>query len=186
MDTVATHYVSREEFREWSERQPRGRYERVNGKIVPMNAGRSIHALVKARIWRTLDEALRRSGIEGTAYPDGFTVEVGEHTDYEPDALVNLGPLVHPDVMAAPNPVIVVEVLSPGTRSIDTTEKLAGYLRVNSIQHYLVVGVRAREVVHHRRQGEAFVSTVVREGAITLDPPGLTVTLDAMYDGSGL
>ena len=45
-----------------------------------------------------------------TARP-GMTVEVD--TDYEPDAVVNCGPPIPDDAIAAPNPVIVVEVLSP-------------------------------------------------------------------------
>jgi len=52
------------------------------------------------------------------------TVEVDADTDYEPDAVVNYGPKVPPDATAATNPVIVVEVLSPTTQSIDTGEKL--------------------------------------------------------------
>ena len=51
-----------------------------------------------------------------------MTVEVD--TDYEPDAVVNCGPPIPDDAVAATNPVIVVEVLSPGTRGIDTGAKL--------------------------------------------------------------
>jgi Uma2 family endonuclease len=41
--------------------------------------------------------------------------------------------------MTAPNPVIVVEVLSPSTRGIDTTVKLADYFRVSGLRHYVIV-----------------------------------------------
>jgi Uma2 family endonuclease len=83
--------------------------------------------------------------------------------------------------VAAPNPVIVVEVLSRGTASIDTGEKFFGYFRVPSIQHYLVVGARRREVAHFRRAGGAIITTVVTEGAIALDPPGISIALEAIY-----
>jgi Uma2 family endonuclease len=179
MDTDA--YVSRADFRAWAEQQRRGRYERVDGRVVQMTPERSVHARLKAAVWRALDDAVRAAGIEAEAFPDGMTVEVGEDTDYEPDALVNAGPPIGPDDVAVPNPVIVVEVLSPSTRSIDTGEKLAGYFRVPSIRHYLVVGARRREVVHHRRAGEAILSSVVTEGAIKLDPPGISIALDAIY-----
>ena len=179
MDTAS--YISRADFRAWAEQQPRGRFERVGGRVVPMTPERSIHARLKSAIWRALDDAVRGSGIEAEAFPDGMTVEVGEDTDYEPDALVNAGPPIGSDVVAVPNPVIVVEVLSPGTRSTDAGEKLSGYFRVPSVQHYLIVGARRREVVHHRRTGDTIVTTVVTEGAITLDPPGISITLDAIY-----
>ena len=183
MDTPVprTLTMTRAEFRAWAEQQPRGRFERVDGRVVEMTPERAGHVLVKVAIVSALRDELRRAGIEGQAFGDGMTVEIDEHTDYEPDAMVNIGPPLSIDAMAAPNPLIVVAVLSPSTQSIDNGEKLAGYLRVPSIQHYLVVAVRRREVVHFRRIGAAFVSTVVTEGAIRLDPPGIFITMDGIY-----
>jgi len=102
-------------------------------------------------------------------------------TDYEPDAVVNCGPPASPDAIAAANPVVVVEVLAPGTKSIDTSDKLAGYFRLASVQHYLVVSTRRSEVIHHRREGGAIVSHVVSVGAIELDPPGITIDIGELY-----
>jgi Uma2 family endonuclease len=174
-------YISRESFRDWVEQQPRGRFERVDGRVVPMTAERAGHALIKSAVWEALRNAIRHAGIEAQAFPDGMTVEVGEHTDYEPDALVNLGPPIDLDDVAAPCPVVVVEVLSPGMRSIDTGDKLAGYFRVRSIVHYLVVSARRRQVVHHRRSGDTIVSAVVTEGDIALDPPGIAIGMNDIY-----
>ncbi len=181
MDMVAT--ISRADFRAWAEQQPSGRYERVDGRVVKMTPERSVHALLKAAVWRALDDAIRAGRLDCRAYPDGMTVEVGDDTDYEPDALVNAGPPIANDDVAAPNPVIVVEVLSPGTRSIDTGAKFSGYFSVPSIQHYLIVSALRREVVHHRRAGDAIVSAVVTGGTIVLDPPGISVALDEFYRG---
>jgi Uma2 family endonuclease len=181
MDMVA--YISRAEFRAWAEQQPRGRFERVDGRVVKMQRQTVGHALVKMAVWRALDDAVRAAGLDCQAYPNGVTVEVGEDTDYLPDALVNAGPAPAPDDFAAPNPVVVVEVLSPRASSIDTGEKLSGYFRVPSIQHYLIVCARRREVLHHRRAGEAIITTVLTEGAIAFDPPGISIALDAIYRG---
>src|SRR5580658_2006708 len=103
MDTQA--YISRADFRAWAERQPRGRFERVDGRVVPMERQPAIHTLLKAQIWRALDDAVRSAGIVAQAFGDGVTVEVGEDTDYAPDALVNLGTPPRPDDFAAPHPV---------------------------------------------------------------------------------
>ena len=117
---------------------------------------------------------------------DGITVEVDDDTDYEPDALVNCGPRVPPDAVSATNPVIVVEVVSPRTQAIDTSDKLADYFRVASIQHYLIVSARRREVIHHRRGSEGIVSRVVNLGSIRLDPPqGITIDVAEVYAGLG-
>lgn len=104
-----------------------------------------------------------------------------DDTDYEPDAVVNCGPPMPADAIAATRPVIVVEVLSPSTQSVDSGEKLAGYFRVPTIQHYLVFGTRRRELVHHARQGDAILSRVLNVGQITLEPPGIDFDLDEIY-----
>jgi Uma2 family endonuclease len=91
---------------------------------------------------------------------------------------------LQPDATAATNPVIVVEVVSPATQSIDTGEKLADYFRVPSIQHYLIVRARRREIIHHRRSGDAVVSDAVNVGVIKLDPPGISLDVAEVYGGA--
>jgi Uma2 family endonuclease len=110
-----------------------------------------------------------------------MTIEVGPDTDYEPDAVVHLGADPAPRAFAAPNPVIVVEVLSPGTPSTDRGAKLAGYFSVPSIVHYLLVSPRRRQVTHHRRVGDTIVSAVITEGEIALDPPGIAIAMNDIY-----
>ena len=121
--------MTRDEFHRWAEGQ-KGRFERIAGEPVAMSPERIQHVRLKARIWATLDRAIRDAGLNCEALADGVTIEVDDDTDYEPDAIVNCGPAMHPDATAATNPVVVVEVLSPGTQSIDTTDKLADYFRV--------------------------------------------------------
>jgi Uma2 family endonuclease len=179
MDNAA--YISRADYRAWAERQPRGRFERVDGRVVRMTPERAGHVLIKVAIVNALADAVRAAGVQGQAFGDGMTVEVDDDTDYEPDALLNLGPVLDLEAVVATNPVIVVEVLSPATQSIDTQEKLAGYFRVPAVAHYLIVSARRREVVHHRRAADAILSTVTTEGAIALDPPGISIPLDAIY-----
>jgi len=172
--------LSREEFPHWAEQQT-GRYERVCGEPIAMSPERIQHVRVKARVWAALDRAIAAAGADCEALGDGVTIEVDEDTDYEPDAVVNCGPPASPDATAAANPVIVAEVLSPGTQSIDTGEKLAGYFRLVSVQHYLVISTRRREVIHHYRVGDAIASRVVNVGTIELAPPGIAVDIAEFY-----
>jgi Uma2 family endonuclease len=171
---------SREEFRRWYEAQPTGRYERVDGQIVARAPERGAHLRVKGAIYKALDRAIAIAGVICQALPDGATVETGD-SDYEPDALVNCGEAMADDAVAAPNPVIVVEVLSPGTASTDTGGKLADYFRVSSIAHYLIVHPIRRTVTHHRRAGASINTMVIVNGPITLDPPGIVITVEEIY-----
>ena len=92
-----------------------------------------------------------------------------------------LRPPLSDDAIAASNPVIVVEILSPSTEHIDLADKLADYFRLASVQHYLIVQVLRREVIHHRRSGEGIISRVINIGDIVLDPPGITIGLADIY-----
>ena len=91
------------------------------------------------------------------------------------------GPPLPDNAMAAPNPVVIVEVLSPGTTSVDTGAKLADYFRLASVQHYLLVRPSRRGITHHRRTAEGIVTRIVHEGAIEMDPPGIHLALDEIY-----
>jgi Uma2 family endonuclease len=175
---------SREEFRRWAEEQT-GRYERIDGQPVAMSAERIQHVRIKNRIWAALDHAIAASGLDCEALGDGVTIEVGENTDYAPDAVVNCGPPAPPDAVAAANPIVVVEVLSPTTQAVDTSDKLADYFRVASIQHYLIVSARRRDIIHHQRNGAEIVSRIVNVGSISLDPPGIAIDLAEIYAGLG-
>jgi Uma2 family endonuclease len=172
--------LTREEFQRWTETQ-RGRFERIAGEPVAMSPERIQHVRLKSRVWAALDRAVRDAGLACEALADGVTIEVDADTDYEPDAVVNCGARLLPDATAATNAVIVVEVLSPGTQAIDTGEKLADYFRVASIQHYLIVRTRLKEIIHHRRSGDVIISSTVNVGVIRLDPPGIELDVADVY-----
>lgn len=171
---------SREEYRRWCEAQPTGRYERLDGHIVAMAPERGAHLRIKGAVYRALYRAVASAGVACQAFPDGATVETGD-SDYEPDALVNCGEAMADDAVAAPNPVVVVEVLSPGTASIDTGGKLADYFRVPSVMHYLIIHPTRRTVTHHRRADVGINTLVVVNGPIALDPPGIVITMEEIY-----
>jgi Uma2 family endonuclease len=173
--------MSRSEYRQWVEAQPKGRFERAHGEVVAMAPERWAHARLKARIWRALDREVTAKGLHCQAAPDGMTVEVDDDTDYEPDALVNCGPPIPDEATVAPNPVVVVEVLSPSTAGVDAGGKLADYFRVPSVQHYLLVRPAPADIIHHRRVGDRIETVIVRQGAVALDPPGITLVLAELF-----
>ncbi|NBC31744.1 MAG: Uma2 family endonuclease [Alphaproteobacteria bacterium] len=172
------------DYLDWLERKaPPGRYELADGVAVAMAPERAAHVQVKAEVWQALREAIRHGNAPCQAFADGMTVQVDDTTAYEPDATVNCGDPVPRDAVILPNPVIVVEVPSPGTRSRDTGQKLADYFRVPSIRHYLIVDADEPLVIHHRRTEDGRIETaIIRAGALTLDPPGLTIPIERFYE----
>jgi Uma2 family endonuclease len=178
MSDPAAALMTSDEFIAWAMEQPEGqRYELFAGRVVTMAPERRAHALAKGSVYRRLAEAVERDGLACTVYPDGMAVVVDELTTYEPDALVRCGPVVPPNTTKLTDPVIVVEVLSPSTRARDHGDKLIDYFRLASVQHYLIVRIEDHAVIHHARNADGSILTrIVREGAMRLDPPGLTVT----------
>jgi len=173
--------MSREAYRAWAEQQEAGRFERVNGVVVAMAPERANHNLRKFRVAQALDAAVRAAGLPCQVFTDGMTVEVGD-SDYEPDAVLRCGTTLPGDAIAVPDPLIIVEVLSPATSGIDRAWKLQEYFRLPSLRHYLIVWADQPQIVHHRRGDDGEIETrTVEGGEMGLDPPGITITVEDVY-----
>jgi Uma2 family endonuclease len=143
---------------------------------------RNRHNLTKQRTWRALDDAVRARNMACTVLGDGATVIVDEITAYEPDVTVQCGAEIDLDAVTADHPLILVEVVSPATGDVDTGQKLEDYFRLPSVRHYLILRAEAKTVIHHARRADgAILTAILKEGVLTLDPPGLTVEVAALF-----
>ena len=80
------------------------------------------------------------------------------------------------------NPRVIVEVLSPSSQHIYASLKLAGYFRLPSVMHYLVVDPDRPSIIHHARAtDDSILTRIVRDGVIKLDPPGLEIAIADVY-----
>ena len=181
MSAMPTRKFTVDEFLAWAEGQA-GRYELYAGHVYAMAPERAGHADVKYAVQTELKRAIGVAGLPCFMLPDGMTVRVDKDTAHEPDALVYRGPKVPPKAIEISNPIIVVEVLSPSTRHIDASAKLAGYFQVPSIHHYLIVDPEPRPTLHHQRQSDGSILThIVNSGPIRLDPPGIEVDVARFF-----
>ena len=175
---VSHKTMSADEFLAWAQGWAEGeRYELDDGEPVRMASERARHALAKGEVYAQLRAAIRDAGVQGQVFPDGMAVVIGERTVYEPDALVRPGPPVDGDTVKITDPLLVVEVLSPSTGSLDTTTKLDGYFRVPSLRHYLIVNPAKRRLTHHARDEAGTITTrILGDGPLRLDPPGIVLS----------
>ena len=170
-----------DEYLTWAEGRPR-RYELYAGAVYAMAPERAGHAETKYAIQTALLAGIRRAGVPCHMLPDGMTVRVDEDTAHEPDALVYCGEKLPNSAVEAPNPIIVVDVLSPSTRHIDASAKLAGYFRIPSVSHYLIVDPDKRLMIHHARGERDIIATrIVSEGGLQLDPPGIELSIGDLF-----
>jgi Uma2 family endonuclease len=164
------------EFLDWATAQPRGRYELVRGEVMAMAPERARHNLVKGEVFLALKNAVKRTGLPCTVFPDGMTVVIDNEHAREPDASVQCGVATNLDSTVLDAPLVVAEVTSPSSERGDTDEKLVEYFSVPSIHHYLIVNPVKKVVIHHARDQDGDISTrIASSGAIDLTPPGMTV-----------
>jgi Uma2 family endonuclease len=168
-------------FLPWAEGR-QGRWELRDGQAVMMSPERALHALIKYAAQESLKSAIRKAGLACRMFPDGMTVRIAARTAFEPDALVVCPPPTDLNTMEIPNPVIVVEVLSPSTAADDHGIKLDGYFSLASVSHYLILDPDRRVMIHHRRGNAGAIETrVLREGAVVLDPPGFEAQVATFF-----
>ncbi len=168
-------------FLEWAWGQE-GKFELHDGRPVAMSPERVRHSGGKTRTAVAFTLAIDRAGLPCRVYVDGITVRVRQDRAFVPDVLVACPP-PPPDAVEIDNPLIVVEVLSPSTAEADQSLKLEGYLSLPSLAHYLILDPVRRVVIHHARQdGERAVTRILHAGALRLDPPGLEVNVEDLFE----
>ena len=179
--TTALKHLTTDEFLLWAEGRE-GRWELFDGVPAMMAPERVLHGATKGECYAALRAAVRRAKLPCRVYPDGVAVRINARSTYQPDTSVSCGQAPSVDALAIDDPVIAVEVLSPGTAAVDHGRKLSGYFSLPSVQHYLILDPDRRVVIHHKRAtGEAIETRVLTEGTAKLDPPGFEVAVAAMF-----
>jgi Uma2 family endonuclease len=165
----------------WQDQEESARFELVDGEVFAMGRDRISPNIAKMRAASALRDAIDAAGVDCQAFVDGIGVSPDARTYRLPDAAVNCGPL-DPDAYILPNPIVVVEVVSPSSEERDVHAKLRDYFAVPSVAHYLINYDDRRYVVHHRRgqSGEAIETRFVTSGDIELAPPGIFVSFNTL------
>jgi Uma2 family endonuclease len=173
------------EYLAWADANPHVRCELVDGVVVAMSPERIRHNRVKRVVFQALENAVKSAGLPCEVFTDGVAVRTGERTLREPDASLQCGVAANPDAMVLEAPLVVVEVVSPGSGLMDTGRKLVEYFGLPSIEHYLIIDPEQGALIHHQRAAEAVRTSIHRGGAITLNPPGIVLEIDAVLSAGG-
>jgi len=154
----------------------------VVGPAIGMASEQVDHGRTKAATWLALRDAIRRAKAPCEAMIDSVAVRISPRTAYIPDALVYGGPRLPGDAREAPDPLIVVEVVSPSTERRDERRKFVGYFSLPGVRHYLIVDPRDRSVFHHRRGEDGRIEArLLESGALALEPPGLEFNVEDLF-----
>jgi Uma2 family endonuclease len=171
-----------DEFVAWEREQPE-RYEFADGVFVMMTGGSAAHSVISLNLAVALRHALRGSGCR----PFGSDMKVlANNTVRYPDVSVTCSPVSDADTVL-PEPVLIIEVVSPSTARTDRGRKKFDYFATSSIRQYAIVEQEERLIDLYTRTAEGWVNEIVTDDALLkLSSVGVEIGLDAIYEDTEL
>lgn len=178
----AVRLMEPDAFLDWCTSQEE-RYELVGGVPVAMAGAKRGHDRIVMNT--TLAVGNQSRGSPCQPFSADFAVRIPGGNIRRPDIGIDCGPFV-PDDLAATDPRVVIEVLSPSTRTFDMIGKLREYQRVPSLRHIILIDPEEPRVLHWSRDPDGRWSDHAAEGldaVIALTDPTLTLSLADLYEG---
>lgn len=172
-----------EEYLAWEPLQE-PRYEYDNGEVFAMTGGTIPHNDIALNLYRTLYPHLRARGCRVNV--SDVKVQVTPKSPYYyPDVIVSCDPQDQNARKFIQNPKIIAEVLSPGTASRDRGEKFTNYLKMPSLQEYLLIDSEKFSVERFcRGEGRMWLYYPYIEGdIITLSSIEFEMAIALLYEG---
>ena len=177
MDIAIRQPMTVGEFLDWEERQEL-RYEFDGQRAIAMNGGTFAHEIIGEAIRAALRERLR--GRPGHALGPSMKIDVGHGIRY-PDAFVSLSS-VTPTTTIMPEPVIVFEVISPGSAKTDRYSKLREYQSTPSIQQYVIFEQDSVAATVFTRSGDMWDTRVLfRADSLSMPAIGVDIRISEIY-----
>jgi Uma2 family endonuclease len=182
MSNVAEMLMSLDEFLAWERDQPE-RYEYAGGVITMMTGGSLDHSTIASNLWTALRDQLRGSTCR--AFRGDAKIIINNSVRY-PDLSVACAPLRGSDDVV-PDPILVVEVISPSTEREDRGRKKFDYFATPSIRQYAIVEQDERLIDLYTRFGDRWTDEIVEGDAVLkLSSIGVEVSLDVIYEDTEL
>lgn len=177
MNVALRRPLSLDDFLGWERRQEL-RYEFDGVQAVAMTGGTIEHSAIATNLVVALQSRLR--GGPCRAFRSDVKIIVAGRVRY-PDAVVTCSPPARgTDII--PNPVIVFEVLSPSTASVDRIEKNEEYRATPSIQRYVMLEQTRQAATVFARAGEDWAGHVLTGAALLAMPEiGVELPLAELY-----
>lgn len=172
-----------EEYLEWESLQDI-RYEYVNGEVFAMTGGTIPHNDIALNLYRALYPHLQSRGCRVNV--SDVKVQVSPKSRYYyPDLIVRCDPQDLNARKFIQQPKIIAEVLSPGTMGKDRGEKFNYYLKIPTLQEYILIDSEQVSVERYCR-GEGRMWGYYAYGAgdiITLSSIEFELPIELLYEG---
>lgn len=179
MPHPSSENMTEEEFFDFVETQDE-RWELVEGEAVMMAGTNQRHRDIRANTLTSLHTQLRGKPCRTTAADTGVSTSTG--TVRYPDVVVDCGRRDDQSMLAT-EPTVVIEALSPSTRSFDSHRKVREYKSKPEIAYILLIDTNNACVLLHYRDGEGWGETMfdAPDDVIELPEIGATLALSDIY-----
>jgi Uma2 family endonuclease len=183
----APHNMTVDTFLAWA---GDGRWELVDGKPRAMAPASATHGIIQTNVGYTFTRHLREVGSPCRAVTEAPIVpRIRARSNMRvPDVAVTCSP-VDAGQFALPDPVLIVEILSP-TNEAETWENVWAYVSIPSVQEVLVLRsvTIAAELLRRHPDGSWPQEPLPldRDATLRLDAIGLTCPLAEFYTGTHL
>ncbi len=159
------------------------RHEFFEGEIYAMAGGTPEHAAFCVNVSTAFNVQLRDRGCRVHSSDLRIRVlETGLATYPDITVVCGRAELDPVDRNTITNPVVVVEVLSPGTAEYDRGEKLAQYQRIPSLREVVLVAHDERLIeIWRREEGGAWIRSEARSGSIRIASIDCTLDVADVY-----
>lgn len=158
------------------------KWELVEGVPVMMAGASQRHQAIAANVFASLYNQLRGKPCRPTSADTG--VAIGTGTVRYPDIVVDCGKR-DDESMFASEPALVIEVLSPSTRSFDSHRKVLEYKSNPQIRYILLIDTNEPGCLLHYRESDGWEETMHDrlEAVVVFPAIGVTMSLAVLYDG---
>jgi Uma2 family endonuclease len=181
--SVIRNKATRDEYLELDDASPE-KHEFFQGDIFAMAGGSFNHSTIGLNIATTLRNALR--GKPCQPMNSDMRIHTPSGLDTYPDISVLCGePELTDKRGTLHNPVLIIELLSPSTRSYDRGDKFWHYRSIPTLEEYLLVDSESVHVEHHQRQSkDEWLLHEYRdlENTLQLKSIGVTLSVAVLYE----
>ena len=174
-------YVSPEDYLA-AEAEAETKHEYADGRIIAMAGASETHGQITGNLVTQLNVRLQPRGCR--VISSDLRVKAGTSYRY-PDVAAYCGTGAFSDGTPPSllNPELLIEVTSASTSETDRREKLAEYMGVESVREYWIVEQDQPFVTRYVRQGEAWMTHLVRglETSLRSKHFGVEIPLTEVY-----
>ncbi len=174
----ACNYISIEEYLE-GEIISDIKHEYIDGEVYAMSGASLNHNRICINLSSEFRQHLKGSSCE--AFNQDMKLKLDNEYRY-PDVMVVCDNDFQDNNYSTQTPVIIIEVLSKSTRKIDTTDKIKSYLKIKTLQEYVLIEQDIAVVEIMRRKNYWQSERFYLGDSVFFESIDLTLTVNEIYD----